>query len=69
MRNKKNHYMELTPDAREVFGRIPDEFVVYWTIRFPRLLLHTWMSLHSFKTEPIFNKYYAPDYTYQKVTC
>ncbi|XP_045598023.2 serine/threonine-protein kinase/endoribonuclease IRE1 isoform X2 [Procambarus clarkii] len=64
LRNKRNHYRELKEEARLVFGRIPDEFVAYWTDRFPKLLLHTWYAIHCVKTEPIFSKYYDEHYNF-----
>ncbi|WKX97486.1 hypothetical protein Q1695_013280 [Nippostrongylus brasiliensis] len=35
MRNKKHHYRELPEDVRTSLGRIPDEFLRYFTSRFP----------------------------------
>ncbi|XP_053654534.1 serine/threonine-protein kinase/endoribonuclease IRE1 isoform X2 [Cherax quadricarinatus] len=69
LRNKRNHYQELKEEARFVFGRIPDEFVAYWTDRFPKLLLHTWYAMRCVKTEPLFNKYYDENYTFTQVLC
>ncbi|KAG0719877.1 Serine/threonine-protein kinase/endoribonuclease ire-1 [Chionoecetes opilio] len=64
LRNKRNHYRELNEDARMVFGRIPDEYVSYWTSRFPRLLLHTWYAMQCVKTEIIFHKYYDDTFNF-----
>lgn len=64
LRNKKNHYRELTEEARKVFGRIPDEFVSYWTERFPKLLLHTWCAMLCVKSETIFSKYFDSQYNF-----
>ncbi|XP_050691255.1 serine/threonine-protein kinase/endoribonuclease IRE1-like isoform X2 [Eriocheir sinensis] len=64
LRNKRNHYRELKEEARMVFGSIPDEFVAYWTLRFPRLLLHTWCAMQCVKTEVIFQKYYDKNFNF-----
>lgn len=37
MRNKKNHYQELPPAVRESLGQIPEQFLHYWTSRFPQV--------------------------------
>ncbi|XP_042207257.1 serine/threonine-protein kinase/endoribonuclease IRE1-like isoform X2 [Homarus americanus] len=66
LRNKRNHYRELKEEARQVFGRIPEEFVHYWTDRFPKLLLHSWCAMQCVKNEPIFNKYYDDYYNFSQ---
>ena len=35
MRNKKHHYRELPEDVRNALGHIPDQYLHYWTSRFP----------------------------------
>ncbi|KAG7154594.1 Serine/threonine-protein kinase/endoribonuclease IRE1-like [Homarus americanus] len=50
----------------KVFGRIPEEFVHYWTDRFPKLLLHSWCAMQCVKNEPIFNKYYDDYYNFSQ---
>uniref|UniRef100_A0A8C1YGX2 Serine/threonine-protein kinase/endoribonuclease IRE1 n=1 Tax=Cyprinus carpio TaxID=7962 RepID=A0A8C1YGX2_CYPCA len=44
MRNKKHHYHELPPEVQTALGEVPDGFVAYFTSRFPRLLLHTYIG-------------------------
>eukprot|EP00111_Clytia_hemisphaerica_P015843 TCONS_00046798-protein len=59
MRNKKHHYRELPEKLRESLGTIPDQYVEYFTKRFPRLLMHTYHSLKPFcQNEPPFRIYY-----------
>lgn len=58
MRNKKHHYHELPADVQETLGAIPDEFVQYFTSRFPWLLLHTHSAMQSCATERPFHPYY-----------
>ena len=58
MRNKKNHYRELPADVQSSLGSIPDEFVAYFTSRFPLLLLHTYDVFEQCQTERSFRPYY-----------
>lgn len=39
-------------------GRIPDEFMFYFTSRFPRLLMHVYDAMSICKEEAIFKQYY-----------
>ncbi|CAG7727004.1 unnamed protein product [Allacma fusca] len=64
LRNKKNHYRELTPQAQASLGEIPDKFVNYWISRFPHLLPYTWSKFECVKTEPIFSKYYSDTFNF-----
>ncbi|KAM9305462.1 serine/threonine-protein kinase/endoribonuclease IRE2 [Gastrophryne carolinensis] len=63
MRNKKHHYHELPPEVQETLGTIPEDFVSYFTSRFPLLLLHTHQALKLCAHERAFQNYYhrAPD--------
>jgi len=59
MRNKKHHYRELPEELREELGTIPNEFMSYFTRRFPRLVMHTYHALKSFcQHEPPLSSYY-----------
>ncbi|XP_039510824.1 serine/threonine-protein kinase/endoribonuclease IRE1-like [Pimephales promelas] len=58
MRNKKHHYRELPKEVQETLGSIPDEFVSYFTSRFPLLLLHTHLAMRSCAAERLFLPYY-----------
>ncbi|KAM6155219.1 serine/threonine-protein kinase/endoribonuclease IRE2 [Rhynchocyon petersi] len=60
MRNKKHHYRELPNEVRQALGQIPDNFVQYFTSRFPRLLLHTHHAMNSCASESLFLPYYLP---------
>uniref|UniRef100_A0A8C9EVG7 Serine/threonine-protein kinase/endoribonuclease IRE1 n=1 Tax=Pavo cristatus TaxID=9049 RepID=A0A8C9EVG7_PAVCR len=61
MRNKKHHYRELPPEVQETLGSIPDDFVHYFTARFPHLLLHTYHAMHICCQERLFRHYYDQD--------
>jgi len=56
---QKHHYRELNAELQASLGRIPDEFVLYFTSRFPLLLWQTYdaMKLWSAK-EAILQQYY-----------
>ncbi|KAK7507901.1 hypothetical protein BaRGS_00000866, partial [Batillaria attramentaria] len=58
MRNKKHHYRELPEEVKASLGRVPDEFVQYFTSRFPRLLLHVYEAMEICKQETVFKQYY-----------
>ncbi|XP_067089079.1 serine/threonine-protein kinase/endoribonuclease IRE1 [Osmerus mordax] len=58
MRNKKHHYRELPAEVQETLGSIPEDFVSYFTFRFPHLLLHTYLAMHTCALERPFLPYY-----------
>ncbi|XP_060605820.1 serine/threonine-protein kinase/endoribonuclease IRE1-like [Ruditapes philippinarum] len=58
MRNKKHHYRELPDDVKESLGSVPDQFVRYFTTRFPRLLIHTYTAMECCAHERVFQQYY-----------
>ncbi|KAK7113321.1 serine/threonine-protein kinase/endoribonuclease IRE1-like [Littorina saxatilis] len=58
MRNKKHHYRELPEEVKASLGRVPDEFVQYFTSRFPRLLMHVYAAMEICKEETVFRNYY-----------
>lgn len=60
MRNKKHHYRELPIDVQETLGSVPDDFVSYFTSRFPHLLMHTYLAMRTCATERPFLPYYSP---------
>uniref|UniRef100_A0A4W3K9Q0 Serine/threonine-protein kinase/endoribonuclease IRE1 n=1 Tax=Callorhinchus milii TaxID=7868 RepID=A0A4W3K9Q0_CALMI len=59
MRNKKHHYRELPQDVQESLGSVPDDFVRYFTSRFPHLLLHTYRATSVYSHERLFHPYYS----------
>jgi len=66
LRNKKHHYNELPDVTKLMYGRIPDQYCVYWTSRFPQLVTHSWMAMHQIKNEPNLAKYFDKDYDFVK---
>ncbi|VDN59955.1 unnamed protein product [Dracunculus medinensis] len=59
MRNKKHHYRELPEEVRISLGDIPEQFVHYFTSRFPELLMHTYEAMECCSSEKLFIGYYA----------
>jgi len=56
---QKHHYRELSAELQASLGRIPDEFVSYFTSRFPLLLWQTYDAMKSWSTtEAILQQYY-----------
>ena len=64
LRNKKHHYQELKKDIKIIYGRMPDEFADYWLDKFPKLLIHAWISMNCVKNETAFLKYYDNSYEF-----
>jgi len=58
LRNKRHHYRELDEDLQKSLGGIPDEFCRYFTSRFPRLLIHSYIAMQDYKAEDIFSEFY-----------
>ncbi|XP_031425227.1 serine/threonine-protein kinase/endoribonuclease IRE1 isoform X2 [Clupea harengus] len=58
MRNKKHHYRELPAEVQDTLGSIPDEFVAYFTSRFPYMLTHTHLAMRLCAQERPFLPYY-----------
>uniref|UniRef100_A0A224Z8L0 non-specific serine/threonine protein kinase n=1 Tax=Rhipicephalus zambeziensis TaxID=60191 RepID=A0A224Z8L0_9ACAR len=61
MRNKKHHYRELPEALQSELGTIPEEFVGYFTSRFPLLLPHTYLAMQEWRAEPTLRPYYSHD--------
>ena len=58
IRNKKHHYRELTPELKKSLGTLPDEFVDYFTSRFPKLILHVYEVMRCCSHENVIDAYY-----------
>ena len=48
---QKHHYRELPENLRHILGYIPEEFVLYFTSRFPS---HTYKQIEMCKSETVF---------------
>ncbi|KAH7643782.1 serine/threonine-protein kinase/endoribonuclease ire1-like protein [Dermatophagoides farinae] len=58
IRNKRHHYHELDASVQRSLGSIPNEFSRYFTCRFPRLIIHSYIALQSCSNEDVFRHYY-----------
>lgn len=59
IRNKKHHYRELPQDVMRSLGTLPDEFICYFTSRFPKLILHVYEAMKTCSQEPMLDAYYG----------
>ncbi|KAL1497233.1 hypothetical protein ABEB36_008228 [Hypothenemus hampei] len=64
LRNKKHHFRELTKEAQEYLGEIPEMFTNYWTNRFPLLLVHAYITMQCVANEMTFHNYYDKSFNY-----
>ncbi|KAH7134021.1 hypothetical protein EDB81DRAFT_89502 [Dactylonectria macrodidyma] len=62
LRNKKNHYEDMTDNLKRMVGPLPDGYLAFWTVRFPMLLLNCWNIVYNVQWEDTdrFREYYEP---------
>ncbi|KAG6038194.1 hypothetical protein E4U41_004463 [Claviceps citrina] len=62
LRNKRNHYEDLTDAMKRQVGSFPEGYLSFWTVRFPNLLLVCWKVVHKvqWQTTDRFREYYEP---------
>lgn len=65
LRNKRRHYKEIDKNVLEILGAIPNEFCKYFTSRFPRLLVHSYVAMQDYKSEDIFSEYYDQNISWE----
>lgn len=59
IRNKLNHYRELSKDIQGILGQVPEGFDSYFSTRFPRLLIEVYKVFRLYCVgEEIFRKYF-----------
>ena len=58
---QKHHYRELPPEVQKSLGAVPEQFVTYFTSRFPELLLHVYEAMRYCAQERLFHAYYDLD--------
>ncbi|KAF2769250.1 kinase-like protein, partial [Teratosphaeria nubilosa] len=51
LRNKKNHYEDMSESVKKLVGVLPDGYLNYWTIKFPRLLMACYEVVHELGIE------------------
>lgn len=63
VRNKLNHYRELSKEIQGILGPVPDGFDNYFSMRFPRLLIEVYKVIQLYcKEEETFQKYFKQSY-------
>ncbi|ODA82489.1 hypothetical protein RJ55_00996 [Drechmeria coniospora] len=62
LRNKRNHYEDMTDSLKRTVGPLPEGYLSYWTTRFPMLLLVCWNVVYNVEWEKTdrFREYYEP---------
>lgn len=59
IRNKLNHYRELSKEIQEILGQVPEGFESYFSTRFPRLVIEVYKVFCTYcLEEDIFRKYF-----------
>jgi len=51
IRNKKNHYYELSEEVKEALGKMPTGVWNYFNERFPRLFMHVYIFCKEQRVE------------------
>ncbi|KAF9870636.1 serine threonine kinase irei [Colletotrichum karsti] len=62
LRNKKNHYEDMSDSLKRAVGPLPEGYLSFWAVRFPRLLIDCWEVIWSVQWETLdrFREYYEP---------
>lgn len=62
LRNKRNHYEDMSESLQRSVGPLPDGYLSFWTTRFPALLLSCWNVVYNVRWEETdrFRDYYEP---------
>jgi serine/threonine-protein kinase/endoribonuclease IRE1 len=62
LRNKKNHYEDMSDKLKKEVGPLPEGYLSYWTTKFPNLLLNCWSLVYYLEWDDTdrFREYYTP---------
>ncbi|OAA61766.1 protein kinase and ribonuclease [Niveomyces insectorum RCEF 264] len=62
LRNKRNHYEDMSDSLRKVVGPLPEGYLGFWTRRFPNLLISCWALGfdEGWEDTDRFSEYYTP---------
>lgn len=68
IRNKKNHYEELSQESKCIVGDIPDGYMSYFNSLFPELIPTIYHAMQKIKNESNFRTYYEQldDFTFNQ---
>ncbi|RCI09041.1 hypothetical protein L249_5148 [Ophiocordyceps polyrhachis-furcata BCC 54312] len=62
LRNKRNHYEDMSEALQRVVGPLPEGYLSFWTARFPGLVLICWNVVYVLRWSVLdrFKDYYLP---------
>ncbi|TVY81727.1 Serine/threonine-protein kinase ppk4 [Lachnellula suecica] len=62
LRNKKNHYEDMTDKLKKEVGPLPEGYLSFWTLKFPNLLINCWNLVYELRWDETdrFREYYNP---------
>ncbi len=62
LRNKRNHYEDMSESLQRAVGPLPDGYLSFWTTKFPVLLLACWNVVYDVRWDETdrFKDYYEP---------
>ncbi|KAG9236259.1 hypothetical protein BJ875DRAFT_372469 [Amylocarpus encephaloides] len=62
LRNKKNHYEDMSDKLKREVGPLPEGYLNFWTFRFPNLLIYCWNTVYYLEWDETdrFRGYYLP---------
>ncbi|CAG8960130.1 hypothetical protein HYFRA_00010609 [Hymenoscyphus fraxineus] len=62
LRNKKNHYEDMSEKLKREVGPLPDGYLSFWTTKFPDLLITCWNIIYNLGEDETdrFREYYLP---------
>ncbi|KAI1005155.1 Sensor for unfolded proteins in the ER [Podosphaera aphanis] len=62
LRNKRNHYEDLSEKLKREVGPLPDGYLSFWTRRFPQMLMVCWTIVYDLKWDETdrFKEYFEP---------
>jgi serine/threonine-protein kinase/endoribonuclease IRE1 len=62
LRNKRNHYEDMSDKLKKDVGALPEGYLSYWTSRFPNLLITCWNVVYDVQWDETdrFREYYLP---------
>lgn len=62
LRNKRNHYEDMSESLKRSIGSLPLGYLCFWTTRFPNLLMVCWNVIYNqgWEDEDRFREYFQP---------
>lgn len=62
LRNKRNHYEDMSDSLKRLVGPLPGGYLGFWSLKFPNLLLVCWNVVYEVRWEQTdrFKEYYEP---------